>query len=133
MTIIVRKNKDVNEHERLSNYKFIDKLNYCLTLKKYGELCRDNQCSLLCRLQCTYSFSQSTTEFFSKKKYGELCRDKQCSLLYRLQCTYSFSQSTTQVFSMKKYGELCKDKQCSRLCRYNVPTLLRSLQQRSLA
>ena len=57
MTIIVRKNKDVNEHERLSNYKFIDKLNYCLTLKKYGELCRDNQCSLLCRLQCTYSFS----------------------------------------------------------------------------
>jgi hypothetical protein len=26
MIIIVRKNKDVNEHERLSNYTFIDKL-----------------------------------------------------------------------------------------------------------
>jgi len=26
MIIIVRKNKDVNEHERLSNYTFIDNL-----------------------------------------------------------------------------------------------------------
>ena len=86
--------------------------------------------SLLYRLQCAYSFSQSTTEVFNMKKYGELCRDKQ-----------SFVSSTMYLLFFVVYNRGLQHEEVWRVVQgqtvfgivYNVPTLFRSLQHRSLA
>ena len=86
--------------------------------------------SLLYRLQCAYSSSQYTTDVFSMKKYRELCRDKQ-----------SFLSSTMCLLFFVVYNRDLQHEEVWRVVQgqtvfcivYNVPTLFRSLQQRSLA
>ena len=70
------------------------------SLKKYGQVGRDEQFSLK-------KYGQvGKDEQFSLKKYGQVDRDEQFSLLQRLQCAYSFGNLPNRFLASRKCGIL---------------------------